>query len=63
MADHANITPLVELKGITKTFGGIHALKNAECRIYPGEVVALIGGKWSRQINARQIDDGTLSPR
>ncbi|WP_319411606.1 sugar ABC transporter ATP-binding protein [uncultured Cohaesibacter sp.] len=43
MADHANITPLVELKGITKTFGGIHALKNAECRIYPGEVVALIG--------------------
>ena len=43
MADHANTTPLVELKGITKTFGGIHALKNAECRIYPGEVVALIG--------------------
>ena len=35
--------PLVELKNISISFGGIHAVDNASVDLYPGEVVALLG--------------------
>ncbi|MGO6703172.1 ATP-binding cassette domain-containing protein, partial [Rhizobium ruizarguesonis] len=41
MADQR--TPLVELKNISISFGGIHAVDNASVDLYPGEVVALLG--------------------
>jgi ribose transport system ATP-binding protein len=36
-------TPLLEMRGISKRFGGVNALTNVNFRLYPGEVVALIG--------------------
>ena len=36
-------TPLVEMKNISISFGGIHAVDNASIDLYPGEVVALLG--------------------
>src|SRR3546814_8134612 len=36
-------TPLVEMKNISISFGGIHAVENATIDLYPGEVVALLG--------------------
>lgn len=36
-------TPLVEMKNISISFGGIHAVENASIDLYPGEVVALLG--------------------
>ena len=36
-------TPLVEMKNISISFGGIHAAENASIDLYPGEVVALLG--------------------
>ncbi|MGO8077959.1 ATP-binding cassette domain-containing protein, partial [Rhizobium leguminosarum] len=41
MADQR--TPLVELKNISISFGGIHAVDNASVDLYPGEVVDLRG--------------------
>ncbi len=35
--------PLLEAKGIVKSFGRVRALRGADFRVYPGEVVALIG--------------------
>ena len=35
--------PLVELKDISISFGGIHAVEGASLDLYPGEVVALLG--------------------
>lgn len=35
--------PLVEMKNISISFGGIHAVDNASVDLYPGEVVALVG--------------------
>lgn len=37
------VKPVVELKNISKTFGGIKALKNVSLTVYPGEVHALVG--------------------
>jgi ribose transport system permease protein len=35
--------PYLSLKGITKHFGGVHALKDIDLDIRPGEVLALVG--------------------
>ena len=36
-------TPLVELRRISKAFGGLHALEDVDVDLFPGEVVALLG--------------------
>ncbi|MBL0936107.1 MAG: sugar ABC transporter ATP-binding protein [Rhizobiaceae bacterium] len=36
-------TPLVDMRNISISFGGIHAVDNASVDLYPGEVVALLG--------------------
>ncbi|SFN69536.1 ribose transport system ATP-binding protein [Xenorhabdus japonica] len=35
--------PLLEFKGIDKTFPGVKALSGATLRVYPGKVMALVG--------------------
>ena len=34
---------LIEMKGISKNFGSIQALNNVDFKIFPGEVVGLVG--------------------
>jgi D-xylose transport system ATP-binding protein len=36
-------TPLLELRGINKSFGVVHVLHDVDLRIYPGQVTALVG--------------------
>ncbi len=36
-------TPILEMRGISKTFPGVRALGNVELTVYPGEVHALMG--------------------
>jgi branched-chain amino acid transport system ATP-binding protein len=36
-------TPLLELDGLAVSYGGIRALKGIDLRIFPGEIVAMIG--------------------
>jgi D-xylose transport system ATP-binding protein len=35
--------PLLELKGINKSFGPVHVLHDVDLRVYPGKVTALVG--------------------
>ncbi len=35
--------PVLELKGISKSFPGVKALSGAALRVYPGKVMALVG--------------------
>ena len=37
-------TPLVEMRDIRVSFGGLHAVDGVSVDLYPGEVVALVGG-------------------
>jgi D-xylose transport system ATP-binding protein len=43
MTDRA-ATPLVEMRDIRVSFGGLHAVDGVSVDLYPGEVVALVGG-------------------
>ncbi|SDY75717.1 monosaccharide ABC transporter ATP-binding protein, CUT2 family [Micromonospora pattaloongensis] len=36
-------TPLLELRGIDKSFGPVQVLRNVDFAVYPGEVTALVG--------------------
>lgn len=36
-------TPIVEMRGIQKSFGAVHALRDVDFRLMPGEVVGLVG--------------------
>lgn len=36
-------TPLLEVKGISKKFPGVQALKKVDFEVYPGEVIGLVG--------------------
>ena len=36
-------TPLLELRGVNKSFGPVHVLHDVDFDVYPGEVTALVG--------------------
>ena len=36
-------TPVIELRNVTKTFGEVRSLSNVNLKIYPGEIVGLLG--------------------
>jgi D-xylose transport system ATP-binding protein len=40
----SGLTPLVEMRDIRVSFGGLHAVNGVSIDLYPGEVVALVGG-------------------
>src|SRR5271155_64730 len=37
------VSPLARVKGVTKSFGGVHALRGVNLEVFPGEVHALLG--------------------
>src|SRR5215211_3642484 len=57
------MTPLLELKGVHKRFGGVHALSGAELTISrPGVVHALVGENGSGKSTMLGILSGQLRP-
>ena len=40
----ATRTPIVELRNINVSFGGVHAVREVSLDLFPGEVVGLVGG-------------------
>ncbi|MCB1498177.1 MAG: sugar ABC transporter ATP-binding protein [Bauldia sp.] len=55
-------TPLVELRRISKTFGGVHALEDVDVDIYPGEVVALLGHNGAGKSTLIKVLSGVHPP-
>jgi ABC-type sugar transport system ATPase subunit len=41
--DTLTIDPVLSMRSITKSFGPVHALRNVDFDVYPGEVVAIVG--------------------
>jgi D-xylose transport system ATP-binding protein len=41
--DQSALTPLVEMRNINVSFGGLHAVRDASIELYSGEVVGVVG--------------------
>ncbi|MFO1035679.1 MAG: ATP-binding cassette domain-containing protein [Geminicoccaceae bacterium] len=54
------MTPLVEMRHITKTFGGVHAVENVSVELAPGEVVGLLGHNGAGKTTLIKILSGVL---
>jgi D-xylose transport system ATP-binding protein len=51
-------TPLVEMRQIAVSFGGIHAVKDVNIDLFPGEVVALVGGNGAGKSTLMRVLSG-----
>jgi D-xylose transport system ATP-binding protein len=55
-------TPLLELRGITKSFGSVQALTDVEFQVRPGEVMALVGDNGAGKSTLVKCIAGTHMP-
>lgn len=51
----------IELQDIDKSFGGVHALKNAHLKVMPGEVHALVGENGAGKSTLMKVLSGAIS--
>lgn len=56
------VEPLIELKEVSKTFGGNKVLDRANLVIYPGEALAVIGPSGTGKSTVLRIIAGLLAP-
>lgn len=50
--------PLVEMRDISVSFGGVHAVRNYSIKLYPGEVVGLVGGNGAGKSTLMRVLSG-----
>ncbi len=56
------MAPLLEITGVTRTFGGLFALSEVSFDIHPGEIVSLIGPNGAGKTTLFNCITGTLPP-
>ncbi|MEH2499317.1 simple sugar transport system ATP-binding protein [Bradyrhizobium sp. AZCC 1678] len=59
---HATAQPVLELTGIGKEFGAIRALHDVDMKVYPGEVVGLMGDNGAGKSTLVKIIAGNFPP-
>jgi len=54
--------PILELRGICKYFGGVHALEDVDFAVYPNEIVAIVGDNGAGKSTLIKIIAGVHAP-
>lgn len=53
--------PILEMRGICKYFGGVHALENVDFELYPKEILALVGDNGAGKSTLIKIISGVYT--
>lgn len=61
-ATRTSATPLLSLKGVSKSFGGVNAVMDLDLDVYPGELRCLIGPNGAGKSTVFKLIIGTESP-
>ena len=61
-SQRARKDPIVELREIRRSFGGLQALSNVSLSLYPGEIVGLLGENGAGKSTLVKILTGVLEP-
>ena len=61
-APHASAAPLVEMRGISVSFGGVRAVQDVNLDLHPGEVVGLVGGNGAGKSTLMRTLSGARPP-
>ena len=61
-APPASARPLLEVKGLAKSFGGVHAVEDASFAVPEGSITALIGPNGSGKTTVFNLIGGTMAP-
>ena len=59
---HSSTQPILRLRGISKQFGAVQALKDIELEVFPGEVVALVGDNGAGKSTLVKVLAGVHQP-
>ena len=62
MASVAPVTPLLQTRALSKTFGGLHAVRPVDFRLDPGEVRAIIGPNGAGKTTLASMISGRIIP-
>ena len=54
--------PIVEMRKIYVSFGGVHAVENATIDLFPGEVMGLVGGNGAGKSTLMKVLSGAYRP-
>jgi branched-chain amino acid transport system ATP-binding protein len=58
----AAATPTLAVTGLSKSFGGVHAVRDVSCEVNAGELVALIGPNGAGKSTCFNMLNGQLAP-
>jgi len=62
MKEHGVSTPILSLRGVNKSFGPVHVLKNVDLDVYSGQVTALVGDNGAGKSTLIKCIAGIYSP-
>jgi simple sugar transport system ATP-binding protein len=62
MVNPEGISPIIEARGIVRTYGHVTALQGADFTVFPGEVVALIGDNGAGKSTLTKVISGVIRP-
>jgi ABC-type sugar transport system ATPase subunit len=61
MTEH--LRPVLQMRGINKSFGGLKALIDVDLELFPGEVLAVVGDNGAGKSTLIKVLTGSARPR